>query len=163
VVDIGGSFLIAEMKTGVDVLMRFDRTMSELMTRLRPDYGRYLDSRGCVTVILDRALYGCVESAALWYKNLSETMAALGYERNPYEICVFNRRHADGTRCTAAVHVDDLLIVSTSKGMIDHLTEGLRYGEISNTQGCILNYLEMTFDLFQPREACASMKGYVVR
>jgi hypothetical protein len=45
--------------------------------------------------------------------------------------------------------------------MIDHLTEGLRYEEISNTQGLILNYLEMTFDFFQPREACVSMKGYV--
>jgi Reverse transcriptase (RNA-dependent DNA polymerase) len=163
VVDIGGAFLNAEMKTGVDVHMRLDRTMSELMTRLRPDYERYLDSRGCVTVILDRALYGCVESAALWYENLSATMAALGDERNRYEICVFNKRDADGTQCTATVHVDDLLIVSTSKDMIDHLTEGLknRYGEISSIRGLVLNYLGMTFDLSQPREARVSMKGYV--
>ena len=49
--------------------MRLDKTMSELMTRLRPDYEKYLDTRGCVTVILDRALCGCVESAALWYDN----------------------------------------------------------------------------------------------
>lgn len=163
VVDIGGAFLNAEMKTGVDVHMRLDRTMSELMTRLRPDYERYLDSRGCVTVILDRALYGCVESAALWYENLSATMAALGYERNPYEICVFNKRDAEGAQCTATVHVDDLLIVSTSKDMIDQLTEGLknRYGEISSTRGLVLNYLGMTFDLSQPGEARVSMKGYV--
>jgi Reverse transcriptase (RNA-dependent DNA polymerase) len=137
--------------------------MGELMTRLRPDYERYLDSRGCVTVILDRALYGCVESAALCYENLSGTMAALGYERNPYEICAFNRKDADRTQCTATVHVDDPLIVSTSKAMIDQLKEGLknRYGEISSTQGPILNYLGMTFDLSQPREARVSMKGYV--
>jgi hypothetical protein len=85
----------------------------------------------------------------------------LGYERNPYEICVFNRRDADGAQCTVTVHVDDLLIVSTSKAMIDQLTEGLKnmYGEISSSQGPILNYLGMTFDLSQPREARVSIKG----
>jgi hypothetical protein len=79
VVDSGGAFLNAEMKAGVDVHMRLDRTMSELMTRLRPDYERYLDSRRYVTVILDRA--PCVESAALWYENLGGTMAALGVNK----------------------------------------------------------------------------------
>jgi Reverse transcriptase (RNA-dependent DNA polymerase) len=104
VVDIGGAFLNTEMKTGVDVYMSLDRTMSELLIRLRPDYNKYQDSRECVTVMLDRAPYGCVESAALWYENLSSTMASLGYERNPYEECVFNRRDLDGTQCTVAVH-----------------------------------------------------------
>jgi hypothetical protein len=62
-----------------------------------------------------------------------------------------------------AVHVDDLLIVSTSKVMIQHLTGGLksRYGEISCTEGAVVNYFGITFDLSQPREACVSMKGYV--
>jgi hypothetical protein len=56
-------------------------------------------------------------------------MASLGY---PYEVCVFNRRDTDGTQCKVAVHIDDLLIVSASKVMIEHLTVGLksRYGEI---------------------------------
>jgi hypothetical protein len=49
VVDIGGAFLNAEMKTGVDVHMRLDRTMSELMTRLRPDYERYLEDLFLIT------------------------------------------------------------------------------------------------------------------
>ena len=163
VVDIGGAFLNAEMKTGVDIHMRLDRTMSELIIRLRCDYANFADPKGCITVVLDRALYGCVESAALWYENLRETMSTLGYERNRYEICVFNRRDKDGTQCTATVHVDDLFITSTSVDMIDHLTEGLRtrYGEITKTQGTILNYLGMTFDLSQPGEARVSMKGYV--
>jgi Reverse transcriptase (RNA-dependent DNA polymerase) len=133
------------------------------MTRLRPSYQKYVDLKGCVAVVLDRALYGCVESAALWYDNLRETMSTLGYTRNAHEICVLNRRDAVGTQCTATVHLDDLFITSSSADMIDHLTEGLRarYGEISKTQGTILNYLGMTFDLSQPGEARVSMKGYV--
>ena len=81
--DIGGAFLNAEMKTGVDIHMRLDRTMNELITRLRPDYSQFTDPKGCITVVLDRALYGCVWSAAFWYENLRETMSTLGYERNP--------------------------------------------------------------------------------
>jgi hypothetical protein len=54
VVDIGSTFLNAKMKTGVDLYMCLDRTMSELMTR--PDYEKYMDSRGCMTVVLDLAL-----------------------------------------------------------------------------------------------------------
>jgi hypothetical protein len=163
VVDIGGAFLNAEMKTGVDVYIRLDRTISELMIRLRPDYKKYLDSTESVTVMLDRAQYGCVENAAQWYENLSGTMAAVGYERNPCAVCVFNKRDTDGTQCTVTVHVDDLLIVSTSRSMVEHLTAGLkhRYGEISSTLGDVVNYLGMTFDLFKPGEARVSMKGYV--
>jgi hypothetical protein len=61
------------------------------------------------------------------------------------------------------VHVDDLFIVSASLDMIDLLTDGLkkRYGEITKTQGTVLNYLGMTFDLSQRGRARVSMKGYV--
>jgi NMD protein affecting ribosome stability and mRNA decay len=38
VVDIGGAFLNAEMKTGVLVHMRLDRAMSDLLVRLQPSY-----------------------------------------------------------------------------------------------------------------------------
>jgi hypothetical protein len=72
VVDIGGAFLNAEMKTGVLVHMRLDRTMSDLLVQLQPSYKKYQDSKGCIVVLLNRALYGCVESAALWYENLRE-------------------------------------------------------------------------------------------
>jgi hypothetical protein len=64
VVDIGGASLNAEMKTGVLVHMRLDRTMSDLLVRLQPSYKKYQDAKGCIVVLLNRALYGCVESAA---------------------------------------------------------------------------------------------------
>lgn len=163
VVDIGGAFLNAEMKTGVDVHMRLDATMSDLMVKLDRRYEKFKDTRGCITVMLDRALYGCVESASLWYENLRDTMAGLGYTRNPHDICVFNKTSEEGVQCTAAVHVDDLFITSTSDDMIDILAEGLktRYGEITMTKGNTLNYLGMIFDLSEPGEARVSMKGYI--
>ena len=53
--DIGGAFLNAKMGKLI-VYMRLDPTMS---------------AKGCTVVRLEKALYGCVESDALWYHNLS--------------------------------------------------------------------------------------------
>ena len=163
VVDIGGAFLNAKMKTGIPVHMRMDQTISRILCDLAPYYMRYLDGRGCLVVLLDKALYGCVESAALWYENLCDTMKSLGYVKNQYEQCVFNKRNTYGVQCTAAVHVDDLLITSSDKTMIDHLCEGLkrRYGEITRCDGPKLNYLGMSLNLSIVGEVRITMHGYL--
>lgn len=67
VVDIGGAFLNADMDTGVIVHMSLDSTMSRLLTTIEPRYGKYLDPKGRLIVILNKALYGCVESGMRIY------------------------------------------------------------------------------------------------
>ena len=69
----------------------------------------------------------------------------------------------NGTQCTVAVHVDDLLITSESKDLIESLCVGLKnkYGDISQTDGPVENYLGMVFDLRHAGEARVSMKGFV--
>jgi hypothetical protein len=47
------------------VYMRLDITMSEFMVKINPGYAQYRDRNGTVTVLLRKALYGCVQSAAL--------------------------------------------------------------------------------------------------
>ena len=64
VVDIGGAFLNATMDTGITVYMRLDKTMSLMVCKINKGYADYMDDKGCVVVRLDKALYGCVESAA---------------------------------------------------------------------------------------------------
>jgi hypothetical protein len=60
-------------------------------------------------VRLDKALYGCMESAKLWYDELCGTLLDLGYACNAVDQCVFNK--GVGTnQCTVCVHVDDLMI-----------------------------------------------------
>ena len=73
-VDISGAYLNADMNTGLTVHMRLDKNMTGMMVKLSPQYEKYMDARGCVVVRLDKALYGCVESAALWYENLRESL-----------------------------------------------------------------------------------------
>jgi hypothetical protein len=85
----------------VDLHIHLDRTVSELMTRLRPDYEKYLENKGCVTVMLDRAQYGCVESAVL---NVRKTTG--------YSTFVLTRgdfRKRDKTAILAAKKEDNVL------------------------------------------------------
>ena len=162
VVDISGAYLNADMTMGVPVHMRLDRTMTDIIISIDPRYGKYTDARGGVTVHLKKALYGCVESAGLWYENLRATMIELGYVRNISDKCVFNRIGPDGHQCTAAVHVDDLLITSKSKETMAHLVDGLRkrYGAITLSHGPVINYLGMAIDMHEPGQATITTSGY---
>ena len=162
VVDIGGAFLNANMRSDIVVHMRLDRTMSEFLITLDDSYRTYVDDRGGITVRLEKALYGCVESSGLWYDNLMTTLTSMGYVRNEMDVCVFNRRCGRGVQCTVCVHVDDLLIMSESSSMIRRLTDGLteRYGEISLKHGPVLNYLGMVLDFTTAGEAKVTMAGY---
>ena len=163
VVDISGAFLNADMTTGLPVHMRLDRNMSNIMIKLAPRYSPFADHKGCIVVKLDKALYGCVESAALWYENLRASLAGLGYVPNPHDTCVFNKHDGHGVQCTIAVHVDDLMITSTSSAMIESVACGLikRYGDITRKDGPVVNYLGMVFDLTTAGVARVSMTGYV--
>ena len=78
VLDVGGAFLNAEMTTGIVVHMTLDTVLSTMITRLDKSYAKYMDPKGRIVVKLNKALYGCVESAALWYENLRATMRSLG-------------------------------------------------------------------------------------
>jgi hypothetical protein len=66
VVGIGGAYLNADMDTGVLVHMRLDATVSSLLVKLNQSYGRYMNDRGCIVVLLKKALYGCVEFQILF-------------------------------------------------------------------------------------------------
>mmetsp|Transcript_17995 Transcript_17995/g.23319 ORF Transcript_17995/g.23319 Transcript_17995/m.23319 type:complete len:119 (+) Transcript_17995:695-1051(+) len=65
----------------------------------------------CVKLIpstnaLLRALYGCIESALLWYKLYVETLRGMGFQVNPYDRCVANKI-IKGKPYTICWYVDD--------------------------------------------------------
>ena len=162
VIDITGAFLNAGMDTGLPVHMRLDSKMPRITMKLAPEYWQYTDAKGCIVVKLDKVLYGCVESAALWYKNLRASFSALGHTPNQYDICIFNKHDEQGVQCTVAIHVDDLLITSVCSHMIEDLARDLteRYGEVTRKNGPVVNYLGMVFDLTTTGEAKITMRGF---
>jgi hypothetical protein len=61
-------------------------------------------------VQLDKALYGTLEAAKLWYDNLTSKFLQAGFVKNPYDECVWNKTMLNGQQVTVTFHVDDLVV-----------------------------------------------------
>ena len=164
VIDIGGAFLNADMSpTGVLVHMRLDKIMSAMLIQIDPTYAQYLETNGSMIVQLDKALYGCVEASALWYKDLRDKLLQNGFQQNPYDLCVYNKLEEDGKQITIVVHVDDRLVTSVSRLHIDAFGIYLKnqYPEAKTSLGQVLDYVGMTFDFTKEGEVSITMDNCV--
>jgi len=163
-IDIGGAFLNADIApTGIQVHMRLDRVMTQMLMQIDPTYQQYVEADGSMVVQLDKALYGCVEAAALWYADLRSKLEYDGFVANAYDPCVLNKHGADGVQITIAVHVDDLLVTSASNDNIAFLERYLQsvFPAISVHRGEVLHYIGMTFDFTVPGEVSITMENCV--
>ena len=163
-VDIGGAFLNAHMPaTGVKVHMRLDKVMTQLLLKIDPSYESFLEQSGTVVVELDKALYGCVEAASLWYEDLKRTIKQDGFIENPYDHCVFNKLCADKTQMTIVLHVDDLMITNLHDSNLEAFYQYLKtaYKETKIVRGRILDYVGMTFDFSTAGEVKITMENCV--
>ena len=75
-----GAHLNASMKKRV--LMSLDPTLSSTLCAISPTYDCFLRKNGTIVVKLKKALYGCVESAKLWYELISDKLIGIGFKRN---------------------------------------------------------------------------------
>ena len=103
--DIRDAFLNADItSTGIKVHTRPNRVLTDMLVQINPKHARCVEDRGTYVVVLDKALYGCVEAAALRQFNLSATMESDGFASNLYESCVFNKHGLDGAQDTVVMH-----------------------------------------------------------
>ena len=109
--------------------------MTKMLVEIAPEYQRYVDDRGTRLVQLDKAMYGCVEVAALWFDNLSGVLTADGFVSNPHDCCVFNKIGPDGKQITLCLHVDEILATSATQKNLDlcipnHDAQARKSGEL---------------------------------
>ena len=152
IIDIGGAFLNASMlPTGVTVYMRLNALMSSILVKIDPLYDKYLEADGTIVVGLDRALYGCVEAAALWFEDIKSKLLAYGFVQNSYDACVFNRIGRDGKQTSIVLHVDDLFVTSENVDDLEDLNLFLKsmYKETKSRTGKVIDFVGMTFDFTQ--------------
>ena len=159
--DIGGAYLNARMTKGKLILMRLSKENAAILVWLKPEYGIYLQPNGTMIVRLTKALYGCVESARLWYNHLHRELVADGYVQNPIDICVFNKT-VNGVQCTVCVHVDDLLFTSIDESIIEGTLQHLIsvYKDVTVHRGAIQQYLGMLLDFSQRGKCFVTMPKF---
>jgi hypothetical protein len=160
--DISAAFLNAEQDD--EVLMLLTPEVSDILCEIDSSYESCRDSKGCVLVHLNRAIYGLVTSSYRWFETLCAFLVEQGYVPNAYDPCVYNKT-IDGVQCTVGFHVDDLLITCINESAIDALTEAIktRFGGLTIHSGKVHNYVGGVFDFTVDGEVSISMPHYTKR
>ncbi|CAM8885712.1 unnamed protein product [Rhodiola kirilowii] len=70
---------------------------------------------------LKKSLYGLKQSPRQWYKRFDNYMIELGYNRSPYDCCVYHNKLGDGSMIYLVLYVDDMLVAAKSKSDIQKL------------------------------------------
>ena len=107
ILDIDGAYLNAEIDRSV--YMFIEPELVNILVNINAGYAKYRDVKGRVLTQIDKAMYGLVQSAKLWYETITGVLKDNGYSPNPMDPCVWNRI-VNGDQVTIVIYVDDLAI-----------------------------------------------------
>ena len=163
--DIKGAYLNAKMKE--KVYMKLPRELTDIFLSMPgcERFRAFVSSDGSLNVELLKALYGCVESALLWFMELRDFFLKIGFIANPADPCLFSRATKDGKgQIMIVIYVDDLIITSVFESEIEQVVMELteKFTELTIKRGNIHFYLGMLFTIDYDKRVCyVSMEKYV--
>jgi hypothetical protein len=114
-------------------------------------------------VKLQKALYGCLRSALLFYEKLVGDLKSQGFELNPYDPCVANKI-INGHHLTLAWHVDDIKMSHKDPKEVSKVITWLKsiYGDNMHvSRGLVHDYLGMNLDYATKGEVKVTMIDYL--
>jgi hypothetical protein len=118
-------------------------------------------------VHVQKAIYGMLQSALLFYKKLRSDLESIGFIINPYDPCVANRI-INGTQHTVVWHVDDLKSSHKLASVNDNFHNWLnkiygnkKIGTVKAVREKVHKYLGMTLDYSESKVLCVHMKSYI--
>jgi len=122
IVDIGGAYLEASLDE--EEFLVLDPYQASWAAKAVPHLKSFLTNDKKLIARIDKALYGCKQSAGLWYRHLISILESMGFKRNPVEPCVMNGM-IDGSVVTIIIYVDDLLVFSDDVASLEKLANDL--------------------------------------
>jgi len=149
-----------------EVLMKITGKEVDLFCQLDPSLEEFVvieNGQRVLYVQLDKALYGCVQSALLWYELYSSTLQNMGFELNPCDMCVANAI-IDGKQCTICWYVDDNKISHVNPKVVDDVIEQIekKFGKMSQTRGEDHDFLGMNIT-FKRGKVKVGMKKHILK
>jgi Reverse transcriptase (RNA-dependent DNA polymerase) len=162
--DVGSAYLNALMWGNQDkvLYMSIEPEVAKEIIRQDPSFLPFQRRNGGLVVILNKALYGCIESAKLWYHELAGTLKTIGFKPNPRDICIFNKTVKD-VQVTVVVYVDDLMMTSSNKQLVLEIERILlkKYGQFRTSSKKIVSYLGCTWDFHEKGIVKVSQTGMI--
>ena len=165
--DVPGAFMQVDIDEVVHV--RFEGAMVDMLVSVAPSlytqYTKLEHGKKVLYVQLDKALYGTLSAAILFWKDLSGHLLEAGFVANPYDSCVMNKTIKD-SQCTVLWHVDDLKISHVDAAVCEQVVDLLNehYGTetpVTVTRGDLHDYLGMTLDYGVEGKVSIRMEDYV--
>ena len=118
--DIPGEFLHADVDEDISMVLK--GRLAELMVQVAPNlYRKYItvDRKGTAIlyVKMQKALYGLLRNALLFYNKLVADLESNGFVLNPYDLCVANKV-VNRKQMTVCWHVDDLKVSHSNPAQV---------------------------------------------
>jgi len=135
--EVEGAYLHADMEDFV--LLKLVGKAVDIMYQVNPKYEKFVvieNGKNVLYLQLLKALYGCVQSALLWYDLFTNTLVRMGFKLNPYNLCVANSQ-IKGKQCTVAWYVDDNKISHVDDTAVTDIIKKIeaKFGKMTVTRG----------------------------
>ena len=147
--------------------MRITGKEVDLFLELDPSLAEFVVIEKGVKVLyvqLDKALYGCVQSALLWYELYVSTLKDFGFELSPYDLCVANSV-INGKQCTIEWYVDDNKISHVDQVVVSDVIKRIesKFGKMSQTRGKDHDFLGMSMNYTDDKKVKIGMKKHILK
>jgi hypothetical protein len=163
-VDIGGAYLNADRvcAEGDEIIMELEPLLVSILGKVAPEVKPFVDEKGRMLVKLNKAMYGTLDAAKLWYEKLTGVLRDMGFVPNAVDPCVLNKT-VRGRQCTILLYVDDLLVTCVDEGTITEVIAQLEQafeGDVKSCRDKDLSYLGMHIKL-ESGKITVSMEAYL--
>ena len=170
--DVPNAFVqtpMPKVEIGKRVIMKVKGSLVKLLVELDPakfeSFVVIEDGKPVLYLEVNKAIYGMLIAALLWYKKLRGDLESIGFVFNSYEPCICNR-DIDGKQHTVRFHVDDMMSSHMDSKVNDEFLIWLNkmYGEYSDvkfTRGEIHDFLGVVYDFTEPGKVKVDMVDYV--
>ena len=111
---------------------------------------------------LDKALYGCVQSALLWHNTFKSKLEQMGFKINPYDPYIANKE-INNKQCTKCWFVDDMKNFHEDYSVVSKVTEEIEsdFGKMKVMRGNQRIFVGINFYLNLKGKVIITMKDCI--
>ena len=161
--DVVGAYLNADMPDFV--VLKLVSSAVDIMCTVNVKYKKFVSYENGKNVFylqLLKPLYGCVQSALLWYDLFTNTLKADGFELNLYDASVANKI-VNGKQCNIVWYVDDKKISHVESNVMTGVVKMIekRFGKMTVTRSKHYLFLGMSVTYKDDGTVDITMKDHI--
>ena len=161
-VDFLAAYLNAKIEDGDHIFMWLTRELTDILIIYFPELKGFIGKDGRLIVKILKALYGLVQSAALWFAMIYGYLTSLGFKSNWVSVCILNMTK-DGRELTLILYVDDILILWKDYKDAEWLIEKLNFefdNSLTHKTSRGFTYLGMYVEIDKEGRYSVDMEDY---